>query len=152
MPGFLPLAEPVAELRIGILAFFIGDRAFSAQLPKRLDTLLCFVGGLERPGVFSIAAIDRALNDLLLGVGRDIVLLLAEDGERTLEALLASSPVRSFFLGTSELFASLPFSLPSPEISRLRSLALEQHGLGKDIPNLFLLGGRPGPGREDAVA
>lgn len=53
--GFLPLVEPIAELKVVALSFLLGDRAFSAQLPKRLDTLLCFAGDFEGPGVLSVA-------------------------------------------------------------------------------------------------
>lgn len=55
VPGFLPLAGPEFKLMFVALAFFLGDRAFSAQPPNRLDTLPCLVGDFEGPGAFSFA-------------------------------------------------------------------------------------------------
>lgn len=76
VPTFLPLAIPVAELAVvdddEAAPFFLGDLAFSAQLPKRLDTLLCFVGDLESPSMFSAAGVGRTLGGLP-GVRRDVV-------------------------------------------------------------------------------
>lgn len=75
VPTFLPLAVPVAELAVcddEAVPFFLGDLAFSAQLPKRLDTLLCFVGDLESPSMFSAAGVGRTLGGLP-GVRREVV-------------------------------------------------------------------------------
>lgn len=148
--GFPPLVEVAAELENAALAFFLGDLAFSAQLPKRLDTLLCFVGDFVGPGVVPTAAGCRTLDGLPPGVARGMGRILEEAGERTLELLFAST--RSFFLGASESAGSPLFSLPWPEISLLRLLVSVRVAGGEEGPNLVLLGGRPGPGREDAVA
>lgn len=150
--GFLSLVEAVAALKTAALAFFLGDRAFSAQLPKRLDTLLCFIGDFAGPGVAPTAAGCRTLGGLPPGVARGMVRMLVEAGERTLELLLISAPARGFFLGASESVVSPLFSWPSPEISLLGTLVRTRVDGGEEIPNLVLLGGRPGPGREDAVA
>lgn len=124
VPAFLPVV-PVAELAVvddeAAAPFFLGDRAFSAQLPKRLDTLLCFVGDFESPNAFSAAEAGRILGGLLPGVGRAMVWMLLDAGERTLDALSALASVRGLFLGASESPVSPP-SLLLPEISLLSML------------------------------
>lgn len=145
------MVEEVAELKAAALAFFLGDRAFSAQLPKRLDTLLCFVGDFVGTGVVPTAAGCRTLGVLPPGVARGMVRMLAEAGERTLEFLVASTPTRSFFLGASESVVLPLLFLSLPEISSLGVLAKARVAGGEEVPNLALLGGWPGPGREEAV-
>lgn len=158
VPGFLPLVEPVAELadvkEDAFAPFFLGDRAFSAQLPKRLETLLCFVGDFESPSAFSAAGVGRTLGGLPPGVGRDMDWILVDAGESTLDTLSALASVRAFFFGTSETSSPPPLPALLPEISLLRvlaSLRLRHQSWGERA-NLVLLGGLPGPGRDEFVA
>lgn len=163
VPGFLPRTVPVAELAVvDVEAFprfppasFLVERAFSAQLLKRLDVLLCFTGDFDGPVAFSGAGVGRVSRGLPPGIGRGTERILADAGERTLEAFVASTSAavvpRAFFLGTSKSAVAPPCSLPSPDIS---SLGMSAHVVPwKDgvVSNLVLLGGRPGPGRDDAV-
>lgn len=129
VPGGRPFAVPAAELAAVDAAaaaaapFFLGDRAFSAQLPKRLDTLLCLVGDLASPSAFSAAGVGRTLGGFPPGVGRNMVWMLVDAGERTLAVLSGLASVRGFFFGASDSTASPPFSLLLPEISLLNVLA-----------------------------
>lgn len=111
-------------------ASFLADRAFSAQLLKRLDALLCFTGDFDAPAAFSGAAATRVRGGLPPGVGRGIDRTLVEAGERTLEALVASTSAaglpRAFFLVACEPTAAPSFSLLLPEISSLGTLVRVQ--------------------------
>lgn len=162
VPGFL-LLVPVAELAVvDALAFprfpamsFLVDRAFSAQLLKRFDALLCFTGDFDIPAAFSGAGATRMTGGLPPGVVRGRDRRLVEAGERTLDALVVSASAaglpRAFFLDASEPAAAPSFSLLLPEISSLNTLMPVRTQEEWVNTNLVLLGGLLGPGRDAVV-
>lgn len=158
--AFLPLADPAAELAVVDVeaVCFRGDapgrvdRAFSAKLLKRLDTLLCFTG--DEPA--TVLKPERDTSDLPPGVVRGKVRTLAEDGDSTLDLLVASASgagwPRCFFLTGSESIALPRFSLSVCEASSLSAaLAWMRTREERRVPYLICLGGRPDPDLDDDI-
>lgn len=126
-----PLFDPVAELAVVDLlalprlpaASFLVDRAFSAQLLKRFDALLCLTGDFGGPTAFSDVGATRVMVGFPAGVGRGRDRTLVEAGESTLVVLEASVPAivspRALFLAPSAPSAVPPCSLLLLEVSSL---------------------------------
>lgn len=123
--GFFSFVAPVVELAVAVagwlprfpVAAVRVDRAFSAQLLKRLVALICLTGELERPGTSSGGGRGLPMIALAFGVARGRGHMLADDGDRALRFLAIPAScfklglLRTFFLATtvSSDFSSLVF-------------------------------------------
>lgn len=108
--AFLPFAAPVVELAVddadGLprcpVAPVRVDRAFSAQLLKRLVALICFTGDFNRSVASSGGGRGRTLSAFAFGVARGRGRMLADDGDKALEFL--ATPASCLMVGLLRTF------------------------------------------------